>query len=258
MLVIVNLLAVLLLALLPYDTIAERVERVVGFNAAYGPAAQGTVNFARRAGPDLWVVFGAAVVAVSYVVIYLGIAALIVRAIRRYTEVRLPVPVVINVLLLMLGCLTPWVAQMTMTKMRNTGWTLLQIPNPAWTLSKVCFDNIPYEMPTLMLGLSTMAAVVWLLNLPPLLDDLKQVRIAKPARVEEEDARARHCWRHSVAPRAPGTPTRPAARKGRGNRRRGRSRRRISCLPSWRSGGRIGRFGGRPLALPAASRRPKT
>jgi hypothetical protein len=43
-------------------------------------------------------------------------------------------------------------------------------------------------MEGLLLALVGGATVVWLLNLLPLLDELRQVRIAPPARVQAEDA----------------------------------------------------------------------
>ena len=173
------MLAMGLLACLPYAAIGEIFHGVQMANA-------GTIaRPLRTTSPH---VFAAAVVATSYVMIYLGLSCLIVRAVRRYADVKLAAPVLINVCLVAAGSAIPWVIQMTSPQLRNAGYTLLQISNPIWTLGAVCFGRTPFDLVALTLALPTVALGVWLLNLPPLLDDLKQVRIAAPPRVSEEDA----------------------------------------------------------------------
>jgi hypothetical protein len=203
MFAISNLLAVVLLACLPYDSIAVAFGASRPVVAATPAAAAATIAVGRPAGPAAWNVFGAGVVALSYLVIYLGLGAIILRAVRRFADVRLAMPVVIHVCLLLLGSGTPWVIQMTSLRMRNMGWTLLEITNPVWTLAEVCFKRLPFDMPVLILALPTAALLVWLLNLPSLLDALRQVRIPKPLRVEEEDAARAALFAGAAAPKSP-------------------------------------------------------
>ena len=64
-----------------------------------------------------------------------------------------------------------------------------QIPNVFWTLVYVGDkSSLPSETPVLMIVVPLAALVVFLLNLPGVIQELEQVRIAKPARVAQEDA----------------------------------------------------------------------
>ncbi len=187
MFVLVNLLAVSLLTLLPYHVIGEAIRNTTAAQAGAGmnpnTAFYGRLQTWLSAGDYL----GAAAVALCYLAIYLGIGSLIIRWLRRYVDVKLALPLVINVILMMFGCITPWVIQMTSPTLRRSGWTLLQIPNAAWTMMEVCFGNRVVQIDVLLLALGLGAGFVWLLNLLPLLDELRQVRVAPPARVQAED-----------------------------------------------------------------------
>jgi hypothetical protein len=207
MFVLANMLVVMALAMLPYDWIRQAfhaVGAVAGqnitgtFNAPGGVLVHASSPRATR--PE---VFGAALTAICYLAIYLGLASLLVRALRRVVDVRLALPVMINVLLVLLGAGVPWVIQMTSPTLRNMGYSLMQITNPVWTLSEVCFRRAPYQMPLLLIALPAAAILVWLANLLPLLEDLKQVRIAPPKRVEEEDAQAAALRAGPAGPKSP-------------------------------------------------------
>jgi hypothetical protein len=142
-------------------------------------------------------------VAASYLAIYLGLSSLLIRAIRKVVDVRLALPVMINLLFVLLGAGIPWVVQMTSPTMRNMGYSLLQITNPVWTLTHVCWGRTPHQMPLLLVALPAAAALVVLLNVPPLLQDLKQGRVAPPKRVEEEDAEAAALRAAPAGPKSP-------------------------------------------------------
>jgi hypothetical protein len=203
MLAISSLAAVSIVACLPFDSIGAWFtgsRPSVASGAAAGP---GAVVAGRPASPGVSVVAGAAVVAICYLTIYLGLGASIVRAIRRFAPVRLALPVVINVCLVLAGSATPWVIQMTSLRMRSMGWTVLQITNPIWTLRDVCFKRLSFDMPVLLTALPAAALLVWLLNLPALLEALKQVRIAPPPRVEEEDSQRAALAAGPAGPRDP-------------------------------------------------------
>jgi hypothetical protein len=185
MFVLTNMLAVCLIVFLPYHWIGTQLRNAttatvgLGSNVVLGAMQKWTNPF------DF---FCAAFVALSYLTIYLGTGSLIIRWLRRHVEVRLALPIVINVILLMFGCITPWVIQMTTPAIRNNDWTLLQITNAVWTLGEACFDSTLPNLEIVMLILGGAALVVWSVNLLPLLDELRQVRIAAPQRVQEEEA----------------------------------------------------------------------
>ena len=137
-------------------------------------------------------VFVACVVATSYVAIYLGLGKLILGVVGRFGEIRLAVRVLVHVLLLLAGGVIPWVVQITNPQTRDLGYTLLQISNPIWTLWECCVEGPlqSTDSAVLIFVLPAAALVVWLVNLPSLVAEFKQVRVAKPARVAEEDAKS--------------------------------------------------------------------
>lgn len=131
------------------------------------------------------------VVATSYVAIYLGLGKLILGVVARLAEVGLALRALVHVLLLLAGGGIPWVVQITNPQTRDLGYTLWQTSNPVWTLWEYCTrSTLPAPVASvLVIVLPTAALVVLGLNLPRLAAELMQARIAKPARVAEEDAR---------------------------------------------------------------------
>jgi hypothetical protein len=192
------MLVVTVLASLPYVWIVERFRDVTGTNvvAVTSTTPGGGITYTSSPIPTIGNrpattrpgVFSAGIVATSYLAIFLGTSALLIRGVRRVSDVKLTLPVLVNLLLLLLGSGVPWVIQMSNSRMRNWEYSLLQISNPMWTLDEICFHSAPPEMPALVLALSGGAVMIFLLNLPALYDELKQVRISRPPRVAEEDA----------------------------------------------------------------------
>ncbi len=81
--------------------------------------------------------------------------------------------------------------QMSSDSLQNTGYSLLQITNPLWTMEELAnpYKARPPEIGVLMIALPVAAALVLLLNLPAVVAEVRQVRIAKPVRLAEEEAR---------------------------------------------------------------------
>jgi len=125
----------------------------------------------------------------SYATIYLGLGLLVIRFLRRITQVGILLNLLIHVLLLMLGSGVPVVIQLMSPEFRYLDYTLLQITNPLWTLAHVADrSNLPAEAAVLLLLIPFTAAIVFLLTLPGVAREVRQVRVAKPKRVAEEDA----------------------------------------------------------------------
>ncbi len=141
------------------------------------------------------------VIAVSYLAAYLGLGKLIVVSLRRYSEIRLLTRALIFVLLVAVGAGVPWSVQMTFRSLRDNNYTLLQVTNPLWTMSELCSRGLPFYLPVLILVVPAAAIVVWMLNVPSLIEELKQTRIAKPPRVADDDAE--HAVKVPVGPASP-------------------------------------------------------
>lgn len=127
-------------------------------------------------------------VVLAYLTFYLGLGTLILRGLRRVTQVTLLLPILIETLLLLLGCGMPIVIQMMTPSLRYADYTLLQLSNPFWTANHL-FDRgaLPPETPIILVVVSAAAALVLMLNLPGIARELRNFRVPKPVRVAEED-----------------------------------------------------------------------
>lgn len=136
--------------------------------------------------------FCVGLVGLCYLTIYLGLGKLLLSTVRRVPAegVGILLRVMINLLLVAAGSTTPIVIQMSSDSLRNSGYSLLQITNPLWTMVELGEPHkaLPPEIDVLLIALPAAAALVLLLNLPAVVAEVRQVRIAKPVRVAEEDA----------------------------------------------------------------------
>jgi hypothetical protein len=128
------------------------------------------------------------VLGLSYVTIYLGLGLLMMKVLRRFASVGLMLSVFLQIVLLLAGSVVPLVIQLTLPDLRNESYSLLQITNPFWTLSQVTFTSSMQQTPILMVFIPLAALVVFLMNLPGLCREVRNIRIIKPQRVIEEDA----------------------------------------------------------------------
>jgi hypothetical protein len=190
--VIANMSALTLMASAPFDELAAALRASV---PQATPARLAVIRLTRSD------VLETAIIATSYLIIYLGIGKLILATIGRFADVRLATRLLVQVVLVMLGGGIPWVFQMTHPLLRNSGYTLWQITNPVWTIWECCYKSVPVGAGTVLVTVLPLAAlVVFGLNLPSVTAELKQVRLPKPRRVAEEDA--------ELAAQAAGVPVR--------------------------------------------------
>lgn len=158
---------------------------VTGFQPMTVTSAGATIR------PFAWgTLFQGGIAAVCYLAIYLGLSRLILLATRRPDDTQLPLRILVGLLLLLFFGCGPWIVQLTLPTMRNLDYSLLQTPNPFWTLSEFFFrrGGPPAGMDTwLMISLPVVAIIVWLFNLPSITAELAQARVETPARVIAED-----------------------------------------------------------------------
>ena len=133
-------------------------------------------------------ILGFGLIGLSYVTIYLGIGLLLISLLRKVTHVGIMLSMLIQILLVLVGILVPWVIQSMSLTLRNSGYTLLQVSNPLWTLIEVGEGSaLPAEAPVLLVLLPGVAVIVFLLNLAGVAREVRHVRIVRPKRVAEED-----------------------------------------------------------------------
>jgi len=129
-----------------------------------------------------------AVLCTCYLMIYLGAGALLLRLGRRLGGGGLVLTILVHLLVMLVGCIVPMIAQLMIPGLRGEDYTLLQITNPLWTLIHIVDRPSPPELPTLMVVVPVMALGVLLGNLPFVAREVRQLRLAEPDRVREEEA----------------------------------------------------------------------
>jgi hypothetical protein len=95
----------------------------------------------------------------------------------------------LHVIVLLTAIGGPTIIQMTSRELRNSGYTLLQMTNPIWTLKDVVEggpSSVQGEI--LILLIPALAVMALLLNMRSVATELLHHRIASPIRVAEEEA----------------------------------------------------------------------
>ncbi len=165
----------------------------LSFVCYYGMNLIGFENFRpRRSSRDLSDFFNAAILAPAYLMIYLGLGRLIVLGIRRHFRVEVTLVVCLHVLLLLAGSLTPWLIKISLDSFRYSDFALYEITNPFAVLAEIGGpQRLASERLLVMALVSGLALLVFGFNLPSIAAEVGKVRLARPARVLEEDAALR-------------------------------------------------------------------
>lgn len=128
-----------------------------------------------------------AVAMFSYIVIYLGLGRWLTAGLRRLNQGKLLLGALVQVLLLLFGVGVPLTIHLMIADMRDS-YSLLEISNPFWTLEEIITHrSLSPETTVAAFVLPIVAGLVFLANLPSVAAAVRQVRIAKPKRVADED-----------------------------------------------------------------------
>ena len=138
-----------------------------------------------RIGPEAMASFGLA--ALCYVAIFLGLGRLIVAGLRRFFPVNMLLSVLLHVVLTQAAWIVPFVF-LAMSDFRDQ-YSLLHITNWPWTLAEVADEQLTdLELAAVLISLPVAAMFVLAANLPGIVAEVRHERLARPRRVEEEDA----------------------------------------------------------------------
>ena len=138
----------------------------------------------------------------SYVVAFLGFGRLIINGLRKWAYVPMTAAFLIHVILLLAAIGVPTIIQMTSRELRSSGYTLLQMSNPVWTLGELANrgpSNVQAEV--LVLILPAAAIIALLLNLRSVATELMLQKIPVPVRIIEDEAEL-----EASQPHAPSSP----------------------------------------------------
>lgn len=162
---------------------------VLAAGIAFVHEAYGVGTLVQRWSPgdsERLLVFG--VLVLAYVTAYLGVGLLLIRLLHRFGQVVMFLGVLIQVLLVVAGCAVPAVLQTMSPSYYYSGYSLLHVTNPFWTLMHVGGDpTLPVETSLLVVVVPFAALVIFLLNLPGVVREVRHVRVAKPERVAAEE-----------------------------------------------------------------------
>ncbi|HUY31988.1 MAG TPA: hypothetical protein VMV69_04345 [Pirellulales bacterium] len=126
---------------------------------------------------------------VSYMVVYLGVGRILIGLLRKISALSMPVGVLLHLLLVLAGTGVPMTIHYMRPGIRND-YSLIEMSNPFWTLEEAGnrSTGLSPEIVVVACVVPLVAAAVLLANLPAVVAAVRQVRIAKPRRVAEEDA----------------------------------------------------------------------
>ena len=125
---------------------------------------------------------------IGYVLGYLGIVRLAVVALRRVTHVGMFATFLCQVILAAGSVLFPYLlhAVSVWGEIATAPYTLLQLPNWAWTLSEVLRQTV-FAGPELAIIVASVGVAVFLINLVVAAREVQHVRTAAPERVAQDE-----------------------------------------------------------------------
>lgn len=124
----------------------------------------------------------------AYLVAYLGLGRLAVFGLRRVTEVSLLGCFLIQVLFVLGGSGLPYVISTLSDRIRITDLSLLSLPSPAWNYLRITDGQMgPDQETTVLVIVGSVATIVFLVNLAMAGYEARQLRIAAPLRVIEDE-----------------------------------------------------------------------
>jgi hypothetical protein len=128
------------------------------------------------------------ILAWSYVVAFLGFGRLIIYSLRRWVYVPMAAAFLLHLVLAFAAIMVPMVIQLTSRELRNSGYSLLQITNPLWTLNELAEGGVSAVNGEILIFIIPAAALVALmLNMRSVATELLYHRIAPPMRVAEDE-----------------------------------------------------------------------
>ncbi len=156
----------------------------------------------RAGGPSAEVAIYFVILAWSYMSAFLGVGRLIVLALRRWAYVPMTAAFLIHIVLFLAAIGVPTVIQMTSRELRNSGYTLLQMTNPVWTLSDLADKGVSQVQGEVLILILPMAAIIaLLLNMRSVATELLLQKTPVPVRIIEDEAQM-----EAAIPRAPSSP----------------------------------------------------
>lgn len=124
----------------------------------------------------------------AYVVLYLGLGRLVVFGLRRVVEVSPLGAFLLQVLCALAGAGLPYVIETLSDRIRVADVAWLNVMSPIWNTPRVLNSEISYDRElTLLFTIGVLALTAALVNLALASHEARQLRVAAPQRVREDD-----------------------------------------------------------------------
>lgn len=124
----------------------------------------------------------------AYTAFYLGLGWLLLRGLRRISPLGPLLAAIIQLLLVAAGAMIPFgIASATYRYNTGDNYSLLQLTNVFWT-GHYIVSSVFFQYDYIMVLVAILGVVVFALNLPAILTRVREMPIALPQRVVEEDA----------------------------------------------------------------------
>jgi len=109
-------------------------------------------------------------------------------SLRKVARFPIVFPVLVQALLLMVGCGLPTILEMYKPSTRQFDYSVLQATNVFWTLAEIMERRgVSTDAAVVAVLVAIAAGVVLLLNLPAVVRELRQPPLATPRRVLEDE-----------------------------------------------------------------------
>lgn len=143
--------------------------------------------------------------ACAYVVFYLGMGRIFLWIIHWVIEVNIFAAALMQVILLTLGVLVSLLVQFSLDGLLDASeYTLLQTPNPFWTLGELTFPSyLSQDVLWSTLVLVPSAGLVLFINVLLTAPEVSQVRLIAPLRVLDDDRQRIHAKTGGEKPTSP-------------------------------------------------------
>jgi hypothetical protein len=125
------------------------------------------------------------VLMLGYLTIYLGVSNLLLRLLRKFTRLTLSAAFLVNIILVMAGWGIP--ALIDPYDLNRSAYNLGHITDPFWSCIGAIDPRISFPVGEVLSVILPVTLVVFLLNLLWIVPEIRQVRIAPPTRVIEDE-----------------------------------------------------------------------
>ncbi len=139
------------------------------------------------------------ILTVAYLAFYLGLGIIVLRWCRRLTTTGTLTGVLIHALLMLVGIGGPLIVD-SMLGWPFGGYNLLHVSNPIWTLMQSSTRRLDNFTAAIVV---VAGAAMLLINARQIIAEVRNVRIARPVRVSEEDALLIEATAQKPAPTSP-------------------------------------------------------